>query len=68
MGKQLTSGTPRCKCNACKKIFQTYYKDNGAKPQTKQQIIEMSLNGSGICDTLRVLGVSINIVMSVLKK
>jgi len=50
------------------KTFQTYYKDNGAKPQTKQQIIEMSLNGSGICDTSRVLGVSINTVMSVLKK
>jgi len=68
MGKQPTSGTPRCKCNTCKKTFQTHYKNNGAKPQTKQQIIKMSLNGSGIRDTSRVLGVSINTVMSVLKK
>jgi len=68
MGKQPTNGTPRCKCNTCKKTFQTHYKNNGAKPQTKQQIIKMSLNGSGIRDTSRVLGVSINTVMSVLKK
>ncbi|MDR0460043.1 MAG: hypothetical protein LBH62_01190 [Nitrososphaerota archaeon] len=31
-------------------------------------IIKMSLNGSGIRDIARVLGVSINTVLSVLKK
>ncbi|MCL2172139.1 MAG: IS1-like element transposase [Candidatus Bathyarchaeota archaeon] len=68
MGKQPTNGTPRCKCNTCGKTFQTTYKNNGATPQTKQQIIKMSLNGSGIRDISRVLAISQNTVMSVLKK
>ncbi|MDR2719260.1 MAG: helix-turn-helix domain-containing protein, partial [Nitrososphaerota archaeon] len=59
---------PRCKCNSCKKTFQTTYKNTGATPQTKQQIIKMSLNGSGIRDTARVLNISTNTVLSVLKK
>ncbi|MCL2287725.1 MAG: IS1-like element transposase, partial [Candidatus Bathyarchaeota archaeon] len=67
MGKQ-TNGTPRCKCNTCKKTFQTQYTNNGATPQTKQMIIKMSLNGSGIRDISRVLDISQNTVMSVLKK
>jgi transposase-like protein len=50
------------------KTFQTQYKNNGATPQTKQQIIKMSLNGSGIRYTSRVLQISQNTVMSVLKK
>jgi len=68
MGKQPTNGSPRCKCNSCGKTFQTTYKNNGATPQTKQMIITMALNGSGIRDTARVLGVSVNTVLSVLKK
>jgi len=68
MGKQPTSGTPRCKCNTYKKTFQTHYKNNGATPQTKQQIIKMSLNGNGIRDISRVLGISINTTLPVLKK
>ncbi|MDR0461481.1 MAG: hypothetical protein LBH62_08695 [Nitrososphaerota archaeon] len=68
MGKQPTNGTPRCKCNTCGKTFQTTYKNNGVTPQTKQQIIKVSLNGSGIRDISRVLAVSQNTVMSVLKK
>jgi transposase-like protein len=68
MGKQPTNETPRCKCNSCGKTFQTMYKNSGATPQTKQLIIKMSLNGSGIRDISRVLGISQNTVMSVLKK
>ena len=62
------NGTPRCKCNKCKRTFQTEYISNGAEPETKRLIIKMSVNGSGIRDISRVLSVSQNTVMSVLKK
>ena len=66
-GKQ-SNGTPRCKCKDCGKTFQTEYLSQGAKPQTKELIVKMALNGSGIRDTSRVLGVSQNTVIAVLKK
>ena len=62
------NGAQRLKCNHCKKLFQEAYINNGAKPETKSFIIKMSVNGSGIRDISRVLGVSQNTVMSVLKK
>ena len=67
MGKQ-ANGTPRCKCKKCGKTFQTEYINNGAKPEIKLMIIKMSLNGSGIRDISRVLGISQNTVISTLKK
>jgi transposase-like protein len=67
MGRQV-SGVPRCKCKSCGKTFQTTYKNNGTIPQTKQLIIKMSLNGSGIRDISRVLHISQNTVMTTLKK
>ena len=66
-GKQ-ANGTPRCKCNNCGKTFQTEYVSNGASPETKALIKKMTLNGSGMRDIARVLGVSRNTVASVLKK
>ena len=57
MGKQ-ANGTPRCQCKECGKIFQTEYLNKGAKPEVKELIIKMSLNGSGIRDIARVLGVN----------
>ena len=66
-GKQ-SNGTPRCKCKKCGKTFQTEYLNVGSKPEIKQMIIKLSLNGSGIRDISRVLGVDKNTVMSVLKK
>ena len=62
------NGTPRCRCKDCGKTFQTKYINNGAKPETKRMIVKMSINGSGIRDTARVLGISKDTVMSVLKK
>ena len=41
---------------------------NGCLLQVKQQIIEMALNGSGIRDTARVLGLSSTTVINELKK
>ena len=40
----------------------------GRLPQVKQQIIDMALNGSGVRDTARVLGVSTRTVLNELKK
>ncbi len=37
-------------------------------PEIKAQIIDMALHGSGIRDTARVLGISIDTVMNELKK
>ncbi|MCL1935262.1 MAG: IS1-like element transposase [Defluviitaleaceae bacterium] len=55
-------------CRNCNKRFQAEYSNNGSKPETKRLIIEMSLNGSGIRDISRVLKISTNTVLSVLKK
>ena len=66
-GRQ-ANGTPRCKCKNCGRTFQTEYISHGAKPETKKLIIKMSLNGSGIRDISRVLLVSQNTVIAVLKK
>jgi transposase-like protein len=40
----------------------------GRLPQIKEQVIDMALNGSGIRDTARVLGISTDTVVSELKK
>jgi transposase-like protein len=40
----------------------------GRLPEIKMQIIDMALNGSGIRDTARVLGISTDTVISELKK
>lgn len=66
-GRQ-ANGTPRCRCKNCGKTFQSEYVSIGALPGTKKMIIKMSLNGSGIRDISRVLGVDKNTVMDVLKK
>jgi insertion element IS1 protein InsB len=55
---------PRCR----RRIFLLQYHNAGWVPEVKQQIVEMALNGSGIRDTARVLGVSPTTVMSTLKK
>jgi len=44
------------------------YSYNGAKPGNKLMMIKMSLNGSGVRDTARVLEVSPTTVIYVLKK
>lgn len=44
------------------------YSEKGRLPETKQQIIEMALNGSGVRDTARVLNISTATVIKELKK
>ena len=69
-GKQ-PNGTQRYRCQntECNRtIFQLDYSDKGRLPETKRQIVDMALNGSGVRDTARVLGIGTGTVMNELKK
>ena len=55
---------PDCAPQSC--LLDSAYK--GRSPEIKQQIVEMSLNGSGIRDTARVLQISTATVIRELKK
>src|SRR5215813_9992353 len=65
------NGTQRYRCQnpTCERtIFQLTPVAHGRLPETQRQIVEMTLNGSGIRDTARVLRVSPVTVLWVLKK
>ncbi len=69
-GKNST-GRQRYLCRnieCCHKTFQLEYKNNASKPGIKEKIIQMAMNGAGVRDTGRVLGISKNTVTTVLKK
>lgn len=69
-GKQ-PNGEQRYRCHnkECPRtIFLLHYHDKGRLPEVKQQIVDMTLNGSGVRDIVRVLGVSSATVIDVLKK
>src|SRR3989441_12722962 len=69
-GKQ-ANGTQRYRCNnrdCPRTIFLIQYSDKGRLPAVKQQIVDMTLNGSGVRDIVRVLRVSSATVIDVLKK
>src|ERR687885_969309 len=69
-GKQ-ANGTQRYRCNnrdCPRTIFLLQYQDKGRLPAVKQQIVDMTLNGSGVRDIVRVLRVSSATVIEVLKK
>ena len=69
-GKQ-PNGTQRYRCQNAegnRTIFQLPYSDKGRLPETKRQIVEMALNGSGVRDTARVVGMGTGTVMKELKK
>ena len=57
-----------CRNDGCGKTFIQEYSDKGRLPEIKQRIVEMAVNGSGIRDTARVLGVSTDTVINELKK
>lgn len=58
-----------CKNSGCtRKIFQLEYRYNGCKPGINEQIVDMSVNASGIRDISRVLKITTDKVMSTLKK
>jgi len=58
-----------CQNDACgHRTFMLDYHHRAYLPEVKQQIIDMALNGSGVRDTGRVLGISKDTVVSALKK
>jgi transposase-like protein len=66
-----SEGKSRYKCRnlECpRSTFIRNYTYRGYLPEVKQQITEMTLNGSGIRDTARVLKISPTTVIETLKK
>ena len=65
------NGTQRYRCNnrdCPRTIFLLQYQDKGRLPAVRQQIVDMTLNGSGVRDIVRVLRVSAATVINVLKR
>jgi transposase-like protein len=62
------SGHSRFRCKDCGRIFKTEYIYRAYEPGVKEQIVDMAMNGSGVRDTGRVLGIGKNTVISELKK
>ena len=70
-GGKTKAGQQRFKCQntACPHFsFQRDLLYKGRAPTIKEQIVDMTLNGSGIRDTARVLKISPTTVMNTLKK
>lgn len=63
-----TDGTQRYRCTACRRTFQLHYRHKVHEPGVRAKITDLALNGSGIRDTARVLGISPQTVMGELKK
>ena len=66
-----SNGKARFRCQQreqCGRTFLRSYAYPGCLPTVKQQIVEMTLNGSGIRDIVRVLQVGPNTVLKELKK
>ena len=64
-------GTQRYLCQNTACIIGSFlldYRNRGCLPEVKQQIIDMSLNASGVRDTARSLHISPTTVLSALKK
>jgi len=69
-GKQ-ANGAQRYRCNnpdCPRRIFLLQYRATGRLPETKQRIVDLTLNGCGVRDIVRVLGVSSATVIHTLKK
>jgi transposase-like protein len=66
-----SNGKARYRCQqaaTCGRMFLRTYADPGCQPEVKQQMVEMTLNGSGIRDIARVLRVGPTTVIKELKK
>jgi len=62
------NGTQRDRCHSCRKSFQWEYRYRAWLPEVKEQIVEQTLNSSGIRDISRNLGIAKNTVIAELKK
>lgn len=66
-----STGKERFRCQQhgqCGRTFLRSYAYTGCLPTVKQQIVEMTLNGSGIRDIARVLQIGPNTVSKEIKK
>lgn len=66
-----SNGKGRYRCqqsDACGRTFIHHYTYPGCVPEVKRQMVEMTLNGSGIRDIARVLQVGPTTVIKELKK
>jgi insertion element IS1 protein InsB len=61
------NGNQNFYCQTCHKQFQSHYKYQGADPRKKRLVRSRSLNGSGIRDIQRVLGISIVTILFILR-
>jgi transposase-like protein len=68
----MSEGKQRYRCRACRlgrgRTLLLAYTYAGLLPEVKQQIVDMTMNASGIRDTARVLHVSPTTVIKELKK
>ncbi len=62
------NGKQRYRCQNCRRQFITSYTYHGCIPFVRSLIVPMTLNGSGIRDISRVLRVSINTVLKVIRQ
>lgn len=62
------AGTQRYRCFDCGRTFVKTYTHKARDPLVKAQITQLGLNGSGVRDTARVLGINRNTVSSHFKK
>lgn len=59
----------RCRNNKClRRTFLLDYSYQGHKRKVKKKIVDMSVNGSGVRDTARILGVSTSTIVKEIKK
>ncbi len=63
-----SNGSQRFRCLQCLKSFQLAYKYNAHKPGIKEQILEQTLNSSGVRDISRNLKIAKGTVIKDLKK
>jgi transposase-like protein len=61
------NGNQNFLCHPCKKQFQFVYTYKGANPRNKQLVRSMTMNGSGIQDIQRVLGLSLVWILFILR-
>ena len=61
------SGEQRYRCKDCHQCFQMSYLYKAHEQGVPEQIVAMAMNGAGIRDTARVLGISPTTVMTHLK-
>jgi transposase-like protein len=65
------NGAQRYRCNnpdRTRRILVLQYHDTGRSPEIKRQIVDLTLNGCGVRDIVRVLRVSSATVIDTLKK